>query len=65
MRLVFSRKAMAAFARDLRKASWGAASATSGVGLYLHLGLLGVLLGGLAWLVPQVLALVVDSLVGE
>jgi len=65
MKLIFSRKAMALFARDLRKASWGAASAFSGAGVYLHLGLLGVVLGGVVWLITQALALVVDSLRGD
>ena len=65
MRLVFSRKAMSAFARDLRKASWGAASALSGAGVYLHLGIMGVLLGALVWLLTQSLALLVDSLRGD
>ena len=65
MRLVFSRKAMAKFARNLRRASWGAAAALFGMEVHLHHALIGAVLGGFAWLVAQILALVVDSIRGD
>ncbi len=60
-----SKKAMTMLARELRKASWVAASALTALGIHLHHGVMGVCLGGLAWLVTQVLAAVLDSLTGE
>jgi len=60
-----SRKAAAKLARELRKASWVAASAWSALGFHTHHMVMGVLLGGLAWALTQVLAAVLDSLTGE
>lgn len=60
-----SRKATAKLARELRKASWVAASALSALGFHMHHTVMGVFLGGLAWAITQVLAAVLDSLTRE
>jgi hypothetical protein len=60
-----SKKAMAKLARELRKASWIAASALTVLGIRLHHSVMGVCLGGLVWAITQVLAAGLDSLAGE
>ena len=60
-----SKKAMAKLSRELRKASWIAASALSALGIHEHHSVMGVCLGGLVWAITQVLATVLDSLAGK
>lgn len=60
-----SKQAMTKLSRELRKASWVAASALSALGIHLHHSVMGVCLGGLAWAITQVLAAALDSLTGE
>jgi hypothetical protein len=60
-----SKKAMTGLSRELRKASWIAASAVFALGIRLHHSVLGACLGGLAWAITQVLAAVLDSLPWE
>lgn len=64
MKLRYSQKAVAALARELRRASWGAALIFSSAGIKLNLGL-GYVLGAASWLALQVAAFLLDSIEGD
>ncbi len=57
----FNQDAWDAFAKELRRASWGAAVLMAGLGLETSSAIAG-LLGGIAWAVLQALAIVVQSI---
>jgi hypothetical protein len=59
--LHFNKVAWDAFAKELRRASWGAAVVMAGLGLKTSSAIAG-LLGGIAWAVLQALAIVVQSI---
>lgn len=64
MKLVFSERALTTLAKELRRASWGAALVFSGAGIKMNLGL-GYVLGAAAWLCLQIVAFVLDSITGD
>ena len=64
MKLHYSKKAVSLLARELRRASWGAALVLAGAGIKARLGI-GYILGALAWVILQGVALVLDSLDDE
>ena len=61
LRLHFNRDAWDAFAKELRRASWGAAVIAAGIGLQAGSGIAAVA-GGVAWAVLQILAVVIQSI---
>lgn len=61
MKLRYSKNAVSLLAKELRRASWGAALILAGAGIKARLGI-GYLLGALAWVILQGVALVLDSL---
>jgi len=64
LKLYFNQKALESLAKELRRASWGVsiAAATGG----FKLDSIGVLLvGGAAWLVLQITAMVLESVEDE
>lgn len=61
LKLYFNKKAMETLARELRRASWGAAVAASAIGYQTNSGL-SLLLGGGSWLALQVMAFVLESI---
>jgi hypothetical protein len=62
--LRFNKEAWDAFAKELRRASWGAAALAAALGIQASSGVAAVA-GGVAWAVLQVLALVVQSIVAN
>ena len=60
----FNRDAWDAFAKELRRASWGAAAIGAGIGLQAPSGLTA-LLGCIAWLGLQLFAIAVQSLTAK
>jgi len=60
-KLRFNKEAWDAFAKELRRASWGVAAFAAALGIHAASGLTA-LLGCFAWAVLQVLALVVQSI---
>jgi hypothetical protein len=60
VKLCFSKQAFAALAKEMRRASWGAAIVLSGAAIKGHW--LGMAAGALAWAVLQVAAFIADSI---
>jgi hypothetical protein len=61
LKFYFNPKAMEALAKELRRASWGAAVASAAIGYHVGDGL-SALYGASAWIVLQVFAFVLESL---
>lgn len=64
LKLYFNKSAMEALAKEIRRASWGAAIAASAVGYHQSSGI-ALLLGGGAWLVLQAIAFILESIKDE
>ena len=63
-KLSFNKEAWDAFTKELRRASWGVATIAAVLGIHAGSGVAAVL-GGAAWALLQVLALVVQSIVAN
>lgn len=64
LKFYFNKNAFEALAKEFRRASWGAAVASAAVAYQAGSGV-ATFLGGLAWVVLQVLAFVLESIQDE
>ncbi|WP_126223576.1 hypothetical protein [Burkholderia ambifaria] len=64
LRFFFNKKAFVALAKELRRASWGAAAASTAVGVHVGSGL-SLLLGAVTWTALQAMAFALDSVRNE
>lgn len=60
LKIVFNKKAMETLAKELRRASWGVAISAAAGGIKLDNALV-LLTGGIAWVVLQISASVLES----
>ena len=64
LKFYFNKKATEALAKELRRASWGVSVAAAGGGFKLDSTLV-LFSGGAAWLVLQITAVVLESIIDE
>jgi hypothetical protein len=64
LKLYFNKKALETVAKEIRRASWGAAAASAAVGYQSTSGI-ATLLGAGSWIILQVFAFVLESIRNE